>query len=212
MSKNTILQIGKNNTVNETSSEDFVEKTLSDCSFWISNLTLRTDNAKPLLIVNNVNEHLSTLSMTVIVICDILINELRVTSYKLLSWRVAFIARVASYELFLLQELRVTFCIQFTSYCLLHELRVTFYVRFTSYCLFHELRVTFITQVTSYYLLHELRVTFCIRFTSYCLLHELRVTIKKLWVKVTMSFNKDKDDKAGYDIKVMIKIYSLGSF
>ena len=42
---------------------------------------------------------------------DTLINELRVTTYKLISLRVAFIARVTSYKLFLLHELRVTFCI-----------------------------------------------------------------------------------------------------
>ena len=40
----------------------------------------------------------------------ILINEL-------ISLRVAFIARVTSYELFLLYKLRVTFCIRVTSYC-----------------------------------------------------------------------------------------------
>ena len=115
----------------------------------------------------------------------------RVTSYELISLGVAFIARVASYELFLLHELRVTFCIQVTSYCLLHELRVTFYMRVTNYCFFDELRVTFTIQVTNYYLfyellfilrvtsfclLHELRVTFCIRFTSYCLFYKLQVT------------------------------------
>ena len=36
-------------------------------------------------------------------------------------------------------------------------------------------------------------------------MHELRVTI---WV--TMSHNKDKNDKAVYDNKFMIKNYSLG--
>ena len=76
-------------------------------------------------------------------ICDILIMELGVTSY----------------ELFLLHELRVTFCIRVMNYSLLHELRATFYIRVTSYCLFHKLRVTFIARVTSYCLLHELRVT-----------------------------------------------------
>ena len=92
---------------------------------------------------------------------DILIFELRVTSY----------------ELFLLHELQVTFCIRVTSYCFLHELRVTFYIRVASYCLLHELRVTFIARVTSYCLLHELRVTVC--YTSYQLLfaYELRVNL-----------------------------------
>ena len=63
--------------------------------------------------------------------CDILINELWVTSYKLKSSWVAFIEWVKSYELFLLYELRVTFCIRFTSYCLLYELRVTIIARVT---------------------------------------------------------------------------------
>ena len=99
--------------------------------------------------------------------CDILINEIHVTSYKLISSRVSFIARVTSDDLFLLHELRFTFCIRVTSYCLLHELRVTFYIRVTSCCLFHELRVT--VYCTSYELLfaYELRVTF------YCTSHEL---------------------------------------
>ena len=56
---------------------------------------------------------------------DILINELRDTSYELISLRVAFIARVTSYKLFLLQELRVIFCIRVrvTVYCTSHELQ-----------------------------------------------------------------------------------------
>ena len=89
---------------------------------------------------------------------DIVINELRVTSYELISLQVAFIARVTSYELFSLHELRVTFCIRVTSYCLLHELRVTFITRVTNYCLLHKLRVT--VYYTSYELLfaYELRV------------------------------------------------------
>ena len=108
---------------------------------------------------------------------DILINKLQVTSYELISLRVAFIARVMSYELFLLHELRVTFYIQVTIYCLLHELRVTFIARVMSYCLLHELRVT--VNCTSYELLfaYELRVSFYMRVTSYFL---------------NMSYNKDK--------------------
>ena len=84
-----------------------------------------------------------------------------------------------------------------TSYCLLHELRVTFIARVTSYCLLYELRVT--VYCTSYELLfaYELRVNLYMRVTSYFL---------------TMSCNKDKDDKAVYDNKVMIKNYSLRSF
>ena len=54
-SKNIILHIRTNNTVNETSGivldkllplKVFVEKVLPDCNACISNLTLRTDNAK----------------------------------------------------------------------------------------------------------------------------------------------------------------------
>ena len=44
----------------------FVEKTLPDCDVCISNLTLRTDNAKSSLTVNNVNQRLSTLQLDII--------------------------------------------------------------------------------------------------------------------------------------------------
>ena len=73
--KNIIFYIGTNNTVNETSRtvllklfflKGFVEKVLPDCNLCISNLTLRTDNAKALLTVNNVNQHLSTLQLDII--------------------------------------------------------------------------------------------------------------------------------------------------
>ena len=129
----------------------------------------------------------------VIMWSDILINELRVT-------------RLYPYEFHLLQELRVTFCIRVTSYWLLHELRITFYIRVTVYCLFHELGVTFaarvykllfIARVASYWFFHKLRVAFCIRVTSYFL---------------TRSYSEDKDDKAVYDNKVMIKNYSKPCF
>ena len=74
-SKNIILNIGTNNTVNEISTtvldkllslKAFVEKTLPDCNVCISNLTLRTDNAKASITVNNLNEHLSTLQLDII--------------------------------------------------------------------------------------------------------------------------------------------------
>ena len=42
---------------------------------------------------------------------DILINELRVTSYKLSSLRVAFIGRVTSNKLHLSLEIGVTTCL-----------------------------------------------------------------------------------------------------
>ena len=73
--KNIILHIGTHNTVNETSRivldkllslKVFVEKALPDCNFCISSLTLRTDNAKASLTVNNVNQHLSTLQLDII--------------------------------------------------------------------------------------------------------------------------------------------------
>ena len=83
------------------------------------------------------------------------------------------------------------------SYCLLHGLQVTFIARVTSYCLLHKLRFT--VYCMSYELLfaYELGVNFYMRVTSYFL---------------TMSYNKDKDDKAVYDNNVMIKNYSLKSF
>ena len=46
--------------------EAFVEKALPDCNVYICNLTLRIDNAKPSLTVNNVNQHLSTLQLDII--------------------------------------------------------------------------------------------------------------------------------------------------
>ena len=63
--KNVIRHIGTNNTVNETSRivldkllslEAFVDKALPDCNVRISYLTLRADNAKASLTVNNVNQ------------------------------------------------------------------------------------------------------------------------------------------------------------
>ena len=92
-----------------------------------------------------------------IILSDILIKELQVTSYELISLQAAFIARVTSYDLFLLHELRVTFCIRVTSYCLLHELRVTFIARVTSYCLLHELRVTVYCTSHELYFNYELQ-------------------------------------------------------
>ena len=65
-----IWHIGTNNTVNETSRialdkllslKKFVDKALPACNVCISNLTLRKDNVKALLTVNNVNRHLSIL-------------------------------------------------------------------------------------------------------------------------------------------------------
>ena len=73
------MYIGANNTVNDTSRivldkllslKAFVEKALPDCNVYISNLTLRTDNAKASLTVN-VNQHLSTLQLEIIDNSDI---------------------------------------------------------------------------------------------------------------------------------------------
>ena len=86
-------------------------------------------------------------------------------SYELLFSRVVIIERVTSYELLSVHELRVSFCIRITSYCLLDELRVNFCIRVTSYCSLHELRVTFIERVTSFFFLFELQVFVCC--TSY---------------------------------------------
>ena len=116
--------------------------------------------------------------------CDIIIRELQITSYELISWRVAFIARVTSYNLLLL-----------------HKLRVTFYIRITSCCLFHELRITIIERVTSYCLLHKLRVT------VYCTSYELLIVPRVKNFILTMSYRKYRHDEAVYDNN-----YSLRSF
>ena len=93
----------------------------------------------------------------------------------------------------LINKLRVnilTSCVYCTNCQLLfaEELWVTVYC--TSYeffyCKNYELRFAYV-----------LRVIFYMRVTSYFL---------------TMSYNKDKDDKAVYDNKIMIKNYSLGLF
>ena len=60
----------------------------------------------------------------------------------------------------------------------------------------------------SYFLHTSYELLFIARVTSYYLLHELRVTSYFL----TVGYNKDKNDKAVYDNKVMIKNYSLRSF
>ena len=73
--KNKILHTGSNNIVTKTSRtvlqkllslKGFVERTLPDCNVCIFSLTLRTDNGKASLTVNNLNEHLSTLQLDII--------------------------------------------------------------------------------------------------------------------------------------------------
>ena len=81
---------------------------------------------------------------------------------------------------------------------LLHELQVTSYF----YCTSYELRFAYDLWVTVYCTSYEL-----------LLLHELRVNLY-MWVTsyfLIMSYNKDKDDKAVYDNKVLIKNYSFRS-
>ena len=120
---------------------------------------------------------------------DILINELQVTSYELISLRVAFIARVTSYDLFLLHELRVTFWIRVTSSCLLHELRVTFYIRVTSSMSYELL------------LLHESRVIVCC--TSYELQFIARVDIVKLsGYNVRKKVFSNKKNLEGFNVSI----------
>ena len=79
----------------------------------------------------------------------------------------------------------------------MHELRVTFIARVASYCLLHELRVTVYWMSCELFFAYESGVNFYMRVTNYLL---------------TMSYNKNIDDEAVYDNKVMIKNYSLRSF
>ena len=83
-------------------------------------------------------------------------------------------------------------------------------------CELISLRAAFIARVTSQelFLLHELQVI--VYFTSYKLLFIAPVESYFLHASYsiifTMSYNRDKDDKAVYEDKVMIKNYSLRSF
>ena len=87
-------------------------------------------------------------------------HELRATSYKLISLRVAFIARVTSYECYF-------YC---TSYVLLFacELRATIYWTSRELLFTYELQVTVYCTSYELFLLHKLRVI--VYFTSYELL------------------------------------------
>ena len=111
-----------------------------------------------------------------------------------MSYELLFVARVTSYFLHTSYELVFIARVMSYFYCTSYEL--SFIARDTSYCLLHELRVT--VYYMSYELLfgYELRANLHMRVTSYFL---------------TMSHNKDKDDKAVYDNKIMIKYYSLRS-
>ena len=105
------------------------------------------------------------------------------------------------YELRLLYDLRVTFCVEVTNYCLLYELRVTFYIQVTTYCLLHDWRFTFIARVTNYFLHSSYELLFIAQVTDYFYYtsYELFVTYG---LRVTMSYDKDEDDKAVTIIKL----------
>ena len=130
-------------------------------------------------------------------------HELRATSYKLISLRVALIARVTCYFLHASYELlfigRVGSYFLHTSYKLLFIAQVASYFccTITCYCLFHELRVTVYCTSCELPLACDLRLNFCMAVASYFL---------------TMSYNTDEDDKIAYDNQIMIKNYSLRSF
>ena len=100
---------------------------------------------QPICLLNLMTHINFQILLLAILISDILINELQVTSYELISLRVAFIARVMSYDLVLLHELRVTFYIRFASYCYYYctSYELLFMARVTSCCLLHESRVYF---------------------------------------------------------------------
>ena len=85
----------------------------------------------------------------------------------------------------------------------MYELRVTVY------CTSYELLFTYELQVTVYCTSYELLLSHKLRVIVYCQVNfYMRVRSHFL----TMSYSKDKDDKAVYDNKVMIKNYSLRSF
>ena len=81
----------------------FVERALPDCNVCISNLTLRTDNAKASLTVNNVNQHLSTLQLDSIDNINISNTglsrgELHLNNQGLSILAVNFIKKIKSYR------------------------------------------------------------------------------------------------------------------
>ena len=67
-------------------------------------------------------------------LCDILINELRVRSYELISLRAAFIARVTSY--FLHMSYKLLFIARIRSYSLHTSHELLFITRVASYSLY----------------------------------------------------------------------------
>ena len=71
---------------------------------------------------------------------------------------------------------------------LLNALRVTFCIQVTSYCLLHEFSVTLLHRVTSYCLLHELEATFCIRVTSCFIYVSYELLFKKFFVILSFTY------------------------
>ena len=110
--KNIIQHIGTNSTVHDTSrivldkilsSKAFVEKAFLDCKVCISNLTLRTDNVKASLTVNNVNQYLSTLQLDIIDNSNISNaglsrGELHLNSQGLVKLAIHFIKNIKSFK------------------------------------------------------------------------------------------------------------------
>ena len=131
-----------------------------------------------------------------------------------MSLRVACIARVTSYDLFLLHELRVIFAYELrdTVYCTNYELLYPYELRVTVYSMRYELLLLPKLRVTvycpGYELLFIVRVTSYFLHTSYELMFFARVTSYIL----TMISDKDRDDEVVYNNKIMIKNYSLKSF
>ena len=140
-----------------------------------------------------------------VILSDILINELRVTSYELRVHILRSCVYCTSYEL------RAIFIAWVTSYFLHTSYELLFITGVTSSSYGTSYELLFIARVTSYFLLLELRVTvYC---TSYQLFFAYKFRVN-LYMRVnsyflTMSYNKDKEDKAVYHNKVMIKNYSL---
>ena len=86
---------------------------------------------------------------------DILMNQLRVMNYELLSIRVAFMAQVKSYFYCTSNEF---FCVPVKNYChcTSYELFFTYKLQITVYSTSWELRFTYELRVTAYYTSYEL--------------------------------------------------------
>ena len=98
----------------------------------------------------------------------------------------------------LFHELRVTSCF----YCTSYELLFAYELRVTVYCTSYKLLFTYNLRVTVYYTSYELLCAYELRVNLY---------MQVMSYFLTKSYNNDKDDKAVYENKVMIKNYSLRS-